>query len=38
MPPGKREKLLNDVRLIVTQWRPFIDVFQAEMQKPPRPN
>ena len=35
LPPEKKQKLINDVRLIVARWRPFIDAVQNEIQKPP---
>jgi hypothetical protein len=35
LPAEKKQKLLNDVRVIVARWRPFIDAAQSEMQKPP---
>ena len=35
LPPEKKQKLINDVRLIVARWRPFIDAVQSEIQKPP---
>jgi hypothetical protein len=34
LPPEKKQKLINDVRVIVARWRPFIDAVQSEMQKP----
>jgi hypothetical protein len=34
MPPEKRQKLLNDVHVIVARWRPFIEAIQSEMEKP----
>jgi hypothetical protein len=33
--PERKRKLLNDVHVIVAQWRPFIDAIRDEMQKPP---
>jgi hypothetical protein len=38
LAPEKKQKLINDVRVIVARWRPFIDAAQNEMQKPPRAN
>ena len=38
LPPEKKQKLINDVRLIVARWRPFIDAVQSEIQKPPNEN
>jgi hypothetical protein len=35
LPPEKKQKLINDVRLIVARWRPFIDAVQSEIQKSP---
>jgi hypothetical protein len=34
LPPEKKQKLLNDVRVIVARWRPFIDAAQNEIQNP----
>jgi hypothetical protein len=34
LPPEKKERLLNDVRVIVARWRPFIDAAQSEIQNP----
>jgi hypothetical protein len=34
LPPEKKQKLLNDVRVIAARWRPFIDAAQNEMQNP----
>ena len=34
LPPEKKQKLINDVRVIVARWRPFIDAVQSELQKP----
>lgn len=34
LPIEKKQKLLNDVRVIVARWRPFLDAVQDEMQKP----
>jgi hypothetical protein len=34
LPPEKRQKLLNDVHVIVARWRPFIEAIQSEMEKP----
>jgi hypothetical protein len=38
LPPEQKQKLLNDVRVIVARWRPFIDAAQSEMQKPTTAN
>jgi hypothetical protein len=38
LPPEKKQKLINDVRLIVARWKPFIDAVQNEMQKPANAN
>jgi len=35
LPPEKKQKLLNDVRVIVVRWRPFLDTVQSELQKAP---
>jgi hypothetical protein len=32
--PEKKQKLLNDVRVIVARWRPFIDAAKNEVQNP----
>jgi hypothetical protein len=34
LPPEEKQKLLNDVRAIVSRWRPFIDAAQDELRKP----
>jgi hypothetical protein len=34
LPPEKKQKLLNDVHVIVARWRPFVDAVRSEMQKP----
>ena len=34
LPPEKKQKLINDVRVIVARWRPFIDAAQGEIQNP----
>jgi hypothetical protein len=34
LPPAKKHKLVNDVRVIVARWRPFIDAVQDELKKP----
>jgi len=34
LPPEKKQKLVNDVRVIVARWRPFLDAVAGEMQKP----
>ena len=34
LPPEEKQKLLNDVRAIVSRWRPFIDAAQDELHKP----
>jgi hypothetical protein len=34
LPPEKKQKLLNDVHVIVARWRPFLEAIQSEMQKP----
>jgi len=36
LPAEKKQKLLNDVRILVARWRPFIDAVSDEMQKPPQ--
>jgi hypothetical protein len=38
LPPEKKQKLLNDVRVIVVRWRPFLDTVQSELQKAPSAN
>jgi hypothetical protein len=35
LPPEKKQKLINDMRVIVARWRPFVDTFERETQKPP---
>ena len=34
LPPEKKQKLLNDVHVIVARLRPYLDAVQSEMQKP----
>jgi len=34
LPPKKKQKLINDVRVIVARWRPLVDAVQVELQKP----
>ena len=34
LPPQEKQKLINDVRVIVARWRPFVDAAQDELQKP----
>jgi hypothetical protein len=34
LPPEEKKKLINDVRIIVARWRPFLDAVQDELQKP----
>jgi hypothetical protein len=34
LPPEKKQRLLNDVRIIVARWRPFVDAVRTEMEKP----
>jgi len=34
LPPDKKQKLVNDVRVITARWRPFVDAVTTEMQKP----
>ena len=34
LPPEEKQRLLNDVRAIVSRWRPFIDAAQDELRKP----
>jgi len=36
--PEKKQKLINDVRVIVARWRPFIDAARNELQKPSSAN
>ena len=38
LPPERKQKLINDVRMIVARWRPFIDAAQNGIQKPPNAN
>jgi len=38
LSPEKKQKLINDVRVIVARWRPFIDAVQNEIQKPSSAN
>src|ERR1700704_1062028 len=34
LPPEKKQKLIDEIHVIATRWRPFLDAFTAEMQKP----
>jgi hypothetical protein len=34
LPPEEKQKLLNDVSVIASRWRPFIDAAQDELHKP----
>jgi hypothetical protein len=34
LPPEQKQKLVNDVRVIVARWRPFIEAVQGEAAKP----
>jgi hypothetical protein len=36
LAPEKKQRILNDVRIIVARWRPFIDAVYDEMEKPPQ--
>jgi hypothetical protein len=36
LAPEKKQRILNDVRIIVARWRPFIDAVSDEMEKPPQ--
>jgi hypothetical protein len=38
LSPETKQKLINDVRVIVARWRPFIDAVQNEIQKPANAN
>jgi hypothetical protein len=37
LSPEKKQKLLDDVQVIVTRWRPFIDAVQTAAKSPPNP-
>jgi hypothetical protein len=34
LPPEEKQKLVSDLRVIVSRWRPFIDAVQDELHKP----
>jgi hypothetical protein len=34
LPPEKKQRLLNDVRIITARWRPFVSTVRQEMDKP----
>ena len=34
LPPEKKEKLLNDVKVIVARWRPFVEAAQTAAKSP----
>jgi hypothetical protein len=36
LPPQKKQKIINDVHVIVARWRPVLDAVTTEMQKPAR--
>ena len=36
LPPEKKQKLINDVRVIAARWRPLLDAMQPEPGKPAR--
>jgi hypothetical protein len=38
LPPEKKLNLINDVRVVVSRWRPFIDAAEDEMKKPASAN
>ena len=38
LPPERKQKLINDVRVIVQRWRPFVEAVQTELQKSPDKN
>jgi len=33
LPPEKKQKIINDLRVIAARWRPFIDAMRDEGQK-----
>ena len=33
-PPATRQKVVDEIHVVVARWRPFIDAFVDEMQKP----
>ena len=34
LPPQKKQKIINDMHVIVARWRPVLDAVTTEMQKP----
>jgi hypothetical protein len=36
LAPEKKQRILNDVRIIVARWRPFIEAVSDGMEKPPQ--
>jgi hypothetical protein len=34
LPPEKKQKLLNDVKVIVARWRPFVEAAQTAAKSP----
>jgi len=42
LPPEQKQRLINDIHVIVARWRPFLDAVITELQKPsapePKPN
>jgi hypothetical protein len=34
LPPEKKQKLIEEIHVIVARWRPFLDAITTEMQKP----
>ena len=36
LPPERKQKLINNVRIIAARWRPLIDALQDDRQTPPQ--
>lgn len=34
LPPERKQKLINNVRILATRWRPLIDALQSDKQMP----
>jgi hypothetical protein len=38
LPPQEKQKIINEVRVIVARWRPVIDAAEDELKKPASAN
>ncbi len=34
LPPEQKQQLINDLRVIIARWRPFLEAVQDGLQKP----